>query len=135
MSLEAIIAERVYRHNELHNELAKGTAEEINRMISDQFEGWLFRPGFGDLQRLDANGMREGNWQAAKYYEGKAVRFRVSGLTVLPQASDQAAVSYQITFQQGDASVRALVLEVWRRESDGQWRMVRWFEEKGSANS
>lgn len=130
-----MIAERVFRHNDLHNQFSEGTAEEINRMISDQFVGWLFRPGAGDLQRLDANGIREGNWQAARYYEGKAIRFQVSGITVLPQAPDQAAVSYQIMFQQGDSSVRALVLEVWRREADGEWRVVRWHEEKGRVNA
>lgn len=35
VSWEAITAERVYRHNEFHNQFSKGTAEEIIRMISD----------------------------------------------------------------------------------------------------
>lgn len=135
MSLEAIITQRIYRHNELHCEFAKGTADEMNRMISDDFQGWLYRPGDEGLQSFDANGIRSGNSQAARYYEGKSVRFRVSGITVLPQGLDQATASYQITYQQGDAMIRALVLEVWRKESDGEWRVVRWHEEKGALNA
>lgn len=58
----------------------------------------------------------------------------VNGVTikVIPQSNDQVAASNEIKLQQDDEeTVRAISLEAWRKESDGKWRMVRWYGEKG----
>lgn len=135
MGIEAEVAKRVYRYIELHEkEFSLGQAAEMNSMISEQFEGWLFRPSVGHMERYDAAALRAGNEKAADYYKGKPVRFRLSGLQILPQGDDQAAASYEVIHQHGETLVRALALEVWRREADGEWRLIRWFEEKGAPN-
>lgn len=53
---------------------------------------------------------------------------------IMPQANEQAAVSYEILFIEQDIQVKAVSLEVWKKEFDGVWRMIRWYEEKGPAS-
>lgn len=132
MGIETELAPRVYRNSELHHLFSTGDATEMNEMVSDAFEGWLYRPSVGKMERYDAAAIRSGNLAAAKFYDGKPIRFAMSGLEILPQGPDQAAVSYQVIHTSGDKMLRALSLEVWRKEADGQWRIIRWYEEKGA---
>ncbi|MGE6256689.1 DUF4440 domain-containing protein [Heyndrickxia sporothermodurans] len=131
MSFESEVASQVYRMRELHEHFSNGLYEEMNALYSDEFQGWLYIPSTGKLELYDANQIREGNKEAAEYYKGKRIQFVYSGLTIIPQSEEQAAVSYEVTFQQDNKIVRGLSLEVWKKEIDGIWRMIRWYEEKG----
>lgn len=133
MTIEQEVSQNVFRMMELHCKFADGLYEEMNRMYSDDFQGWLYMPRVGELERYDAVRIREGNQQAAEYYNGRNIQFVYSGLTVMPQSCNEAAASFEITFHDKDngAIVRALALEVWRKENDGEWRLIRWYEEKG----
>lgn len=131
MSMESEVAAQIYRLQELHNRFAAGEYEEMNALYSEDFQGTLYMPSSGTIETYNAGQIREGNKEAAAYYKGQRFRFIFSGVTVIPQSENQAAVSYGITYINGAKVVRALSLETWRQEADGVWRMIRWHEEKG----
>ncbi|GAK01117.1 hypothetical protein [Geomicrobium sp. JCM 19055] len=91
-------------------------------------------PKAGDVEQMNYEAITKGNSDAANFYKGKDIQFEYSALTIMPQASEQAAVSYEILFKEQDMQVKALSLEVWKKECDGVWRMIRWYEEKGPAS-
>lgn len=130
MNLESEITKQVYLSMEYHNAFRLGDYSKLNSLISEDFQGWLYMPWTGKVEHYDAEKIRDGNKHAANYYEGKDINFTYTGLSVVPQSEVQAAVSYEVLFQHEKQLVRALVLEVWRKE-DGEWRIIRWYEEKG----
>ncbi|MGE8205605.1 DUF4440 domain-containing protein [Heyndrickxia sp. NPDC080065] len=134
MNIESEVATQVYRLRELHENFSEGKFEEMNALYSDEFQGWLYMPISGELEFYNAEQIRKGNQEAAEYYKNKNIKFIYSGLMIVPQTENQAAVSYEITHQNGDKMVRALSLEVWKKESDGKWRIIRWYEEKGRSS-
>lgn len=131
MNIELEVAAKIYRMRELHERFSLGKFEEMNALYSNEFQGWLFTPSTGKVERYNAEQIRDGNKGAAQYYLNKDIKFTNSGLTIVPQTENQAAVSYEITHINEKKIVRALSLEVWKKEWDGQWRMIRWYEEKG----
>jgi hypothetical protein len=132
MILESKITEQVYLSMKFHNSFKKGEYSELNNMISEDFQGWLYMPWSDKVEHYNAEKIREGNKNAASFYNGKDIKFTYTGLSVLPQTEEQAAVSYEVIYQHESQVIRALVLEVWRKEKDGEWRVIRWYEEKGS---
>ncbi|WP_079526253.1 DUF4440 domain-containing protein [Halobacillus hunanensis] len=134
MSIENEVASRVYRMRELHEDFSKGRYDEMNEYYSKEFQGYLYMPDQDQVELFNFEQIKEGNESAAAHYKGKDIRFIYSGLTILPQSDTQAAVSYEITHKYKEKMVQALSLEVWRKESDGKWRMLRWYEEKGSVS-
>ncbi|MBO1005800.1 DUF4440 domain-containing protein [Pseudogracilibacillus auburnensis] len=131
MSIEAEVSKRVYQMRKLHEEFSNGRFEEMNDLYSDDFKGWLYIPSKNKVELYNAEQIKQGNKEAAKSYQGKEIKFIYSGLKIIPQSDVQAAVSYEIIHQYKEKIVRALSLEVWRKELDGNWRMIRWYEEKG----
>ncbi|WP_172372701.1 DUF4440 domain-containing protein [Sporosarcina jiandibaonis] len=131
MNIEVEVATQVYRMRALHEGFSAGEFEEMNALYSKDFQGWLFMPSTGKVELYNAEQIREGNKGAAQYYRNKDIKFTHSGLTIVPQMENQVAVSYEITHENENKIVRALSLEVWKKESDGQLRMIRWYEEKG----
>jgi len=131
MNLKSEVSAQIYRLETLHNRFADGEYEEMNALYSEDFQGTLYMPSTGKIEIYNAEQIREGNKEAAKYYQGKQIRFIFSGLTVLSQSEHEAAVSYEITHINEDRIVRAVSIEAWRKEKDGAWRMIRWHEEKG----
>ncbi|MFD2129790.1 DUF4440 domain-containing protein [Pseudogracilibacillus auburnensis] len=131
MSIEAEVSKRVYQMRKLHEEFSNGRFEEMNDLYSDDFKGWLYIPSKSKVELYNAEQIKQGNKEAAKSYQGKEIKFIYSGLKIIPQSDVQAAVSYEIIHQYKEKIVRALSLEVWRKELDGNWRMIRWYEEKG----
>lgn len=59
--------------------------------------------------------------------------FVFSGLEIVPQHENQAAVSYEITYRDDERMVRDLNLEDWKKGIDSEWRFIRWYQEKGSS--
>ncbi|MGP4106780.1 hypothetical protein [Virgibacillus sp. L01] len=135
MSIENEIATRVYRMRELHENFSNGSFNEMNKYYSKEFQGYLYMPDKDQVKLFNAEQIKEGNKGAALHYKGKHIKFIYSALNIVPQSETQAAVSYEITHQNQEKTVRALSLEVWRKESDGEWRMLRWYEEKGPSIS
>ncbi|UOQ92663.1 hypothetical protein MUO14_19920 [Halobacillus shinanisalinarum] len=133
MSIENEVATRVYRMRELHENFSNGCFDEMNGYYSGEFQGYLYMPDKDQVEFFNAEQIKEGNKGAATHYKGKNIKFLYSGLHIIPQSETQAAVSYEITHQHKEKIVRALSLEVWRKESDGEWRMLRWYEEKSSS--
>ncbi|MFC4559203.1 hypothetical protein ACFO3D_13470 [Virgibacillus kekensis] len=133
MSIEHDVSYRIYRMMELYRRFSDGLYEEMNSFISEDFQGKMYMPWMGEVEHFDAKGIKEGNRQAADFYKGKNIEFDFTGLSVVPQSDTQAAGSYEVIHRNSEtgAKVRALALEVWRKESDGEWRIVRWYEEKG----
>jgi len=135
MNIEEEVMKQVYRMEELHNKFSTGEWKEMNELYSDEFQGVLYMPKSGKIEEYDAHQIRDGNKMAASYYKDKNIKFTYSGIMIIPQADNQAAVSYSITHQNESNLVKALSLEVWKKESDGIWRLLRWYEEKGKAAS
>ncbi|KOR89578.1 nuclear transport factor 2 family protein [Paenibacillus solani] len=132
MSIESELSSQIYRLEELHNNFANGDYEELNSLYSDEFQGILYMPSTGKIEIYNAEQIRKGNEDAAHYYQGKNIKFIFSGLTIVTQAVDQAAVSYEVSHLNDSKIVRAISLEVWKRVN-GAWKMIRWYEEKGEA--
>lgn len=130
MSIESELSSQIYRLGELHNDFRNGEFEEMNTLYSDEFQGILYMPSTGKMEMYNAEQIKKGNEDAAHYYKGKNIKFIFSGLKILPQSEDQAAVSYEVTHLNDTKIIRAISLEVWKRV-DGKWRMIRWYEEKG----
>ncbi|KGP73387.1 hypothetical protein [Pontibacillus yanchengensis] len=101
MSIDAEVANQIYRMRELHEDFSKGNYQEINEYYSKDFQGYLYMPDEDQVELFNASQIKEGNQNAASHYEGKDIRFVYSGLTIIPQ-------------------------------SDSQWRMIRWYEEKSA---
>ncbi|WP_047984386.1 DUF4440 domain-containing protein [Ornithinibacillus californiensis] len=133
MSIEQELSTKVYKMMDLHQKFSEGQYEEMNRLYSDDFQGWMYMPWVDELEHCNAESIREGNKHAAEYYKGKDIQFIFSGLKIVPQSENQAAVSYEVIHQNKENAVlvRGLTLEVWRKEADGNWRIIRWYEEKG----
>lgn len=131
MSIESELAGINFRLMELHRRFEYGEYEEMNSLYSEDFQGRLFQPRNGRVENYDFDRIQEGNREAAGHYTGQTIDFIFSGLSILPQGDDQAAVSYQVSFSAGPRIFRALNLEVWRLEADKQWRMIRWYQEDG----
>ncbi|EZH64868.1 hypothetical protein DH09_20360 [Bacillaceae bacterium JMAK1] len=127
------VTAQVHKMRELHERMAKGEFEELNTYYSKNFIGYLYMPKNDIVEQMNYEAITTGNCNAANFYKGKDIQFKYSGLTIIPQASEQVAVSYEILFKEQDIQVKALSLEVWKKEYDGIWRMIRWYEEKGSA--
>lgn len=132
MTIEQEVAYEVYKMMELHRKLSEGQFEEMNRLYSDDFQGWLYMPWVGELEQYNAETIKEGNRLASEYYNGKEIQFVYTGLKIVPQSAIQATVSYEVVHQNKEqmVMVRALALEVWRKETEG-WKIIRWYEEKG----
>ncbi|MFD1739202.1 hypothetical protein ACFSCX_22220 [Bacillus salitolerans] len=134
MTIEQEISNEIYKMMHLHQKFSEGKFEELNNLYSDDFQGWLYMPWVGELEHFNAASIKKGNRLAAEYYKGKDITFIYTGLKIVPQSINQAAVSYEVIHQNKEQvmMVRALALEVWRQEADGKWRIIRWYEEKGS---
>lgn len=132
MTIEQEVAYEVYKMMELHRKLSVGQFEEMNSLYSDDFQGWLYMPWVGELEQYNAETIKEGNRLASEYYNGKEIQFVYTGLKIVPQSAIQATVSYEVVHQNKEqmVMVRALALEVWRKQTDG-WKIIRWYEEKG----
>lgn len=132
MTIEQEVAYEVYKMMELHRKLSVGQFEEMNRLYSDDFQGWLYMPWVGELEQYNAETIKEGNRLASEYYNGKEIQFVYTGLKIVPQSAIQATVSYEVVHQNKEqmVMVRALALEVWRKQTEG-WKIIRWYEEKG----
>ncbi|HET7627997.1 MAG TPA: hypothetical protein VFK44_06360 [Bacillales bacterium] len=118
---------------ELHQAFKEGEYEELNTLYSDEeFQGQLYIPRVGHVQSFNVQEIREGNREAATNFKGKNIHFVFSGLQIVPQHENQAAVSYVVTYRDNTRMVRALNLEVWKKGPDHQWKMIRWYQEKGS---
>ncbi|WP_026570675.1 hypothetical protein [Sediminibacillus terrae] len=131
MRIEEEVAAKVYRMRELHEDFSRGCYQEMNDNYSNHFTGKLYMPAIGEVRTFTGEEIKEGNKEAASYYKGKKITFIYSGLQIVPQSDKQAAVSYHITHKSDGKLVNALSLEVWEKEKDGEWRMIRWYEEKG----
>jgi ketosteroid isomerase-like protein len=116
---------------ELHENFSNGNFQEMNEMYSEDFQGWFYMPREDKVQFFNSEQIKQGNQGASEYYKDKKIKFIYSGLKIIPQSEKQAAVSYEITHLNNKSIVRALSLEVWRKEADGKWRIIRWYEEKG----
>ncbi|MFF3924388.1 nuclear transport factor 2 family protein [Paenibacillus lactis] len=132
MSIEAELASKIYRLEELHNQFVNGEFEEMNALYADDFQGMLYMPSSGKIETYNAKQIRKGNEDAANYYKGKSFKFIFSGLKIVSQSEDQAAVSYEVTHLSDNRIIRAISLEVWKK-INGSWKMIRWYEEKGKA--
>lgn len=132
VTIEQEVAYEVYKMMELHRKLSEGQFEEMNRLYSDDFQEWLYMPWVGKLEQYNAETIKEGNRLASEYYNGKEIQFVYTGLKIVPQSAIQATVSYEVVHQNKEqmVMVRALALEVWRKQTDG-WKIIRWYEEKG----
>lgn len=132
MTIEQEVLKEVYNMTELHRRLSAGEFEEMNRLYSSDFQGWLYMPWVGELEQYNVETIKEGNRLAAEYYYGKEIQFFYTGLKIVPQSAIQTTVSYEIVHQNKEQMVlvRALALEVWRKETAG-WKIIRWYEEKG----
>lgn len=93
MSIETELSAKVYHLMTLYEEFSDGKYEEMNGLYSDDFQGWLYMPRVGNVELFDVEKIRLGNEEAANYYKGKKVRFVFSGLKIVPQSAEQAAVS------------------------------------------
>lgn len=133
MTIEQVVSTKVYTMMDLHQKFSDGLFDEMNSLYSDDFQGWLYMPWVGELEHYDAESIKEGNRLAAEYYKGKDIQFIFTGIKIVPQSENEAAVSYEVVHQNKEqlTMVRALALEVWRKETDGNWRVFRWHEEKG----
>ncbi|SEQ94423.1 protein of unknown function [Virgibacillus subterraneus] len=133
MGLEQEVSNEVYRLMELHQEFENGNYEEMNDLYSDEFQGWLYKPSLGQVEKFNLKDIKEGNEEAANHFKGKKIQFIFSGLKILPQHENQATTSYEITYSddKNERVVRALNLEVWQKGSDDKWRIIRWYQEKG----
>lgn len=131
LCIESEVANQIYRMMQLHENFSIGSYEEMNTMYADDFQGMLYIPHMGEVEHYNAEQIRAGNKEAAEFYKGKNIKFIYSGLAIVPQTETQAAVSYEVIFKQEDKMMKGLSLEVWRKELDGKWRMIRWYEEKG----
>ncbi|WP_077326557.1 DUF4440 domain-containing protein [Virgibacillus siamensis] len=131
MGIEQEVSYEVYRLMELHQEFESGKFEEMNELYSDEFQGWLYMPGAGQVDTFNVEDIKEGNKEAANHFKDKKIQFVFSGLAIVPQHENQAAVSYEITYRDDERMVRALNLEVWKKGTDGKWRIIRWYQEKG----
>ncbi|WP_430787094.1 hypothetical protein VBD025_15545 [Virgibacillus flavescens] len=133
MTIEQEVSTKLYKMMELHQKFSEGLFEEMNSLYSYDFQGWLYMPWVGELEQFNAESIKEGNRLAAEYYKGKDIHFVFTGIKIVPQSTNQAAVSYEVIHQNKEESVmvRALALEVWRKESDGDWKIIRWYEDKG----
>lgn len=132
MTIEQEVAYEVYKMMELHRKLSEGQFEEMNRLYSDDFQGWLYMPWVGELEQYNAETIKEGNRLASEYYNGKEIQIVYTGLKIVQQSAIQATVSYEVVHQNKEqmVMVRALALEVWRKQTEG-WKIIRWYEEKG----
>lgn len=90
-------------------------------------------PRVGEVESFKVDDIREGNKGAAEHFHGKKMQFVFSGLQIVPQHENQAAVSYEIPYRDEERMVRALNIEVWRKEPDEKWRIIRWHQEKGES--
>ncbi|WP_100011234.1 hypothetical protein [Lentibacillus sediminis] len=110
MRIEQEVSNKIYRLMELHQEFANGKYKEMNELYSDDFQGWLYMPRGGKVEKLDVKDIKEGNEEAANYYKGKKIQFNFSGLNIIPQHENQATASYEITFSdnENEKVVRAL---------------------------
>ncbi|ASN06168.1 Cif family virulence factor [Virgibacillus necropolis] len=135
MGLESELSTKVYRLMELHQEFADGNYEEMNALYADDFQGSLYMPRVGQVENFNADQIKEGNKEAANHFNGKKMQFIFSGLQIVPQHENQAAVSYEITYRDEERMVRALNLEVWRKGTDEKWRIIRWYQEKGQSET
>ncbi|MUK87898.1 hypothetical protein GMD78_05730 [Ornithinibacillus sp. L9] len=133
MPIEQEVSSEVYKMMDLHQKFSEGLFEEVNSFISDDFQGMLYMPWNGEVKQFNSESIREGNRLASQYYKGKDIQFVFTGLNIIPQSTNQATVSYEVVHQNKEdfVMVRSLVLEVWRKESDGKWKVIRWYEEKG----
>ncbi|MBM7601067.1 hypothetical protein JOC34_003488 [Virgibacillus halotolerans] len=133
MTIEQEVSNGVYKIMDLQQKLSEGLFEEMNSLYSNDFQGWLYMPWVGEVEQYNADSIKEGNRLASEYYKGKDIQFVFTGLKIVPQSTDQATVSYEVVHQDKEQQVmvRALALEVWRKESDGSWKIIRWYEEKG----
>ncbi|WP_042147803.1 hypothetical protein [Paucisalibacillus sp. EB02] len=133
MMIEQEVSKEVFTMMKLHQSFSDGLYEEMNSLYSDEFQGWLYMPWSDELEHYNDKDIREGNRLAAEYYKGKDIQFIFTGLKIVPQSDDQVAVSYEVIHlnKESVALVRGLTLEVWRKEEDGKWRIIRWYEEKG----
>ncbi len=109
-----------------------GDISAANAAISDDVEAVFYFPWSDKVERYSGPAYKEGNLEAAAYYKGKGVKHLCANVQVLPQGEDRAAVSYQIVHVENGKTIRALALEAWKKESDGVWRMVRCYMEKGA---
>lgn len=116
---------------ELHEAFSSGHYEQMNDYYSSDFTGWMYMPRDGKVVFFNGDEIKEGNQEAAKHYEGKKIRFNFTGLTIIPQDDNQAVVSYQVIHKHGNTMVRALSMEVWKKEADNKWRIIRLYQEKG----
>lgn len=132
MGIEIEVAKHVYRLMELHEAFSDGNYDEMNDYYSNDFTGWMYMPRNGEVVFLNGDEIKEGNQEAAKYYEGKKIRFTFTGLTIIPQDDNQAVVSYQVIHRNEGNMVRALSMEVWKKEADNRWRIIRLYQEKGT---
>ncbi|QTM99084.1 hypothetical protein ERJ70_07085 [Sediminibacillus dalangtanensis] len=71
----------------------------MNDNYSDHFIGRLYMPAKDKVVTFTGEKIKQGNKQAADYYQGKELKFVYSGLKIIPQSDKQAAVSYYITHQ------------------------------------
>ncbi|GAK14620.1 DUF4440 domain-containing protein [Geomicrobium sp. JCM 19039] len=133
MDIKHEVIEQIKRMQHLHNQFSHGEYVALNNYYSEAFTGYLFMPTTGKVETYDCNTIKDGNKQGAQFYNGQHISFTYTNLEVIVQTPEQAAVSYRVHFQGADHEVFGLSIEVWKKEEDHVWRMVRWYEEKGEA--
>ncbi|SEQ87795.1 hypothetical protein SAMN05216232_3536 [Virgibacillus subterraneus] len=71
MGLEQEVSNEVYRLMELHQEFESGNYEEMNDLYSDEFQGWLYMPSLGQVEKFNLKDIKEGNEEAANHFKLK----------------------------------------------------------------
>lgn len=98
MGIEQEISNEIYRLMDLHQEFENGNYEEMNGLYADEFQGWLYMPGVGQVETFNIEDIKEGNKEAANHFKGEKIQFVFSGLKIVQQHENQTAVSYEITY-------------------------------------
>lgn len=105
----------------------RNDGEAVFARLSQSFESQYGVPRVGpDLFRLKREQeVAETREMAAHYQAMGGAPWAMVGLKVLPRTPGEAIVSYEIRQLGPILFNRAISLEVWRREADGEWRVVR----------
>lgn len=104
---------------------------EVNHLVSDDFFAVFVLGDESEVETYHAEQYRRGNEQAFAHYDGKKPHWHYTDLKCGRRSDTEFVITSFIDFTLADEPVmRALVMEVYRYEADGQWRLLRQYMEK-----